>query len=107
MSKGEQSSSSSQTTPPGSSEASSGNKSPSSYESAILSHEPIPEPVHVIIEPLQVTVEPAMPEEEKPWWARKRELTGSIILIVWGVILAILVLLGEVKFTGSIKGYEG
>ncbi|KAF5649204.1 hypothetical protein F25303_4741 [Fusarium sp. NRRL 25303] len=61
------SSSSSQTTPPGSSEPPSGSNFPPPYESAKLSHVPIPEPVKVIIaEPFGVIIEPARPILARP-----------------------------------------
>ncbi|KLO92978.1 uncharacterized protein FFB20_08679 [Fusarium fujikuroi] len=61
------SSSSSQTIPPGSSETPSGSDFPPPYESAKLSHEPIPEPAKVIIaEPFGVIIEPATPVLARP-----------------------------------------
>ncbi|EWG36214.1 hypothetical protein FVEG_14637 [Fusarium verticillioides 7600] len=62
MSKEEQSSSSSQTTPLG---PSSGYVSPPPYESPVLSREPTPESVHVIVDPLEMPFG-TMPEEAKP-----------------------------------------
>ncbi|KAF5720424.1 hypothetical protein FMUND_4246 [Fusarium mundagurra] len=92
MSKEEKPSSSSQTTPPGSSEASGGHVSQPPYESAMLSREPMPEPVHVIVEPLEMSLD-TMPEEAKPWWARKRERIGIFIFVLLDLITIILLIL--------------
>ncbi|KAG5744862.1 hypothetical protein H9Q69_001884 [Fusarium xylarioides] len=85
MSTEEQSSSSGQTTPPGSSEALSGNDPPPPYE-----------PVHVIAEPLQMTFD-ALPDEALSWWARNRELIGIFIFLVFGLVMAILLIVHMVS----------
>lgn len=106
--------SSSQTTPPGSSEAPSGSNFLPPYESAKLSHEPIPEPAKVIIaEPFGVIIESATPvlatpvllqtprhrqphhpqEEETPRAGCTRLLWGLFILSDLAIAILLLCLL--------------
>ncbi|KAF5604827.1 hypothetical protein FPCIR_680 [Fusarium pseudocircinatum] len=92
MSNEEQSSSPSQTTPPDSSEVSSEHMSPPPYESAMPSREPMPEPVHVIVEPLEMPLD-TKPEEAKPWLARNRRRIRIVFYLVFVPTLAVLALL--------------
>ncbi|KAF5978110.1 hypothetical protein FCOIX_6090 [Fusarium coicis] len=106
MSKEEQSSSSSQKTPPGSSEASSGYVSPPPYESPVLSREPTPEPVHVIVEPLEMPFD-TMPEEAKPRRARKWERIRLVVRLVFVLILVVFPLVTIPLVFSSLSTHKG
>ncbi|KAF5609037.1 uncharacterized protein FSUBG_4192 [Fusarium subglutinans] len=73
MSSGEKPVPLSQMTPPGSSEASSGIKPPPPVALAVLSLQPMPEPVQVI-------VRPTTPEEEESWRAQKTRKRKELLI---------------------------
>ncbi|KAF5688910.1 hypothetical protein FDENT_4626 [Fusarium denticulatum] len=67
----------------------------------MLSREPMPEPepVHVIVEPLEKPFD-TIPEEAKPWWAtpwwarNRQRIEIAIALVLWPILVMCFVVQG-------------